>query len=753
MNQIEKVLLLVVAINVCLCSTGGNKPTRLLTDLLEHTDRVWENGRLTKFSFDKANSSLEYNLATVRSAKPTFSWVVPGNKQDTKQTAYEIILSDKLSNAKKGVGDVWRSGIVKSSKSTSVKYGGTRLAPNKVYYWRVRVSTTTDGQSAWSDIRAFKTDSELRDYAASYYPIEITDETVAVRYERNSQSTVSADFKKDAFGRLSVECQNSGKGTDTIIVRVGEKLKDGKVDMKPGGTIRAYEYKVAVQPGKHTIPVCFVADKRNTLPQAVHLPKYVGVVAPFRYCEIAHGKGVAVKSITRHVAQYPIDKARFAFKSADESLNQVVSLCDYSVLATTFAGCYVDGDRERIPYEADALINQLSNYAISADYTLARKTYHYLLNYPTWPTEWILQGIIIGWYDYLYTGDERALAATYDTLKPRLLNALKDNSGLVSTKTGLQTDAFKRSINFNGVISDIVDWPRGGKGLNNEAGGESDGYVFEKYNAVVNAYHCYALGLMAKIAAAVGRPVEALDYEECYKKQVALFNEKFYNKTKGNYKDGTVTEHSSLHANIFPLAFALVDSSNVKSVANYALSRGMACSVYGAQFFLDGLFDSGLSAEAIKLMTDEGDRGWLGMLRQGSTITMEAWNLRTKPNQDWNHAWGTVPSNVVRRKLVGLESLTPGFDSVTIKPQMGELQQLDCKIPTIKGDFDISIKNQNDFVMKVDIPANVTAYLTLPLTIKGDVKVNGRCVTATKTQNGLLLPVVGSGKYVISATK
>ena len=152
-------------------------------------------------------------------------------------------------------------------------------------------------------------------------------------------------------------------------------------------------------------------------------------------------------------------------------------------------------------------------------------------------------------------------------------------------------------------------------------------------------------------------------------------------------------------------------------------------------------------------MTDDGDRGWLGMLRQGSTITMEAWNLHTKPNQDWNHAWGTAPSNVVRRKLVGLEPLTPGFDSVTIKPQMGELQQLDCKIPTIKGDFDISIKNQNDFVMKVDIPANVTAYLTLPLTIKGDVKVNGRCVTATKTQNGLLLPVVGSGKYVISATK
>ena len=28
------------------------------------------------------------------------------------------------------------------------------------------------------------------------------------------------------------------------------------------------------------------------------------------------------------------------------------------------------------------------------------------------------------------------------------------------------------------------------------------------------------------------------------------------------------------------------------------------------------------------------------MIRVGSTITLEAWDNKFKPNQDWNHAWG-----------------------------------------------------------------------------------------------------------------
>lgn len=112
----------------------------------------------------------------------------------------------------------------------------------------------------------------------------------------------------------------------------------------------------------------------------------------------------------------------------------------------------MDGDRERIPYEADALINQLCHYGVDREYAIARRSHEYLLQHPTWPTEWILQALSIAWYDYLYTGDSRSLESSYELLKPRILMALREKNGLISTTTGLQTDDFLRSIRFKGQI-------------------------------------------------------------------------------------------------------------------------------------------------------------------------------------------------------------------------------------------------------------------------------------------------------------
>ena len=53
----------------------------------------------------------------------------------------------------------------------------------------------------------------------------------------------------------------------------------------------------------------------------------------------------------------------------------------------------------------------------------------------------------------------------------------------------------------------------------------------------------------------------------------------------------------------------------------------------------------------MKLLLDDGPRSWLGMMKQGSTITLEAWNMKDKPNLDWNHAWGAAPANLIPRFL------------------------------------------------------------------------------------------------------
>jgi len=36
------------------------------------------------------------------------------------------------------------------------------------------------------------------------------------------------------------------------------------------------------------------------------------------------------------------------------------------------------------------------------------------------------------------------------------------------------------------------------------------------------------------------------------------------------------------------------------------------------------------------------------MIKNGSTIAMEAWDMKYKPNSDWNHAWGAALQTLFR---------------------------------------------------------------------------------------------------------
>src|SRR5690606_24731475 len=131
------------------------------------------------------------------------------------------------------------------------------------------------------------------------------------------------------------------------------------------------------------------------------------------------------------------------------------------------------------------------------------------------------------------------------------------------------------------------------------------------------------------------------------------FNEKLYNLEKGHYTDGIGTDHGSVHANMFPLAFGMVPEAYMKDVVNHIRSRGMACSVYGAQYLMEAVYNAGEADYGLELMTATHDRSWYNMIKVGSTITMEAWDMKYKPNSDWNHAWGAAPANIIPRHLWG----------------------------------------------------------------------------------------------------
>ena len=182
------------------------------------------------------------------------------------------------------------------------------------------------------------------------------------------------DFGRVAFGNLSMTLANVTT-PDAITVRFGEALKDGRVDTHPPGSVRYTEVKV-LPTRAQTITVTPPVDARNTKTPAVLTPASWGTLTPFRWVEVAGWPTeLHVNQIRRRAAfDSTWADAAATFHSSDPMLDKVWDLCHYSIKATTFAGVFVDGDRERLAYEADAYLTQLSYYAGDADPRIDRKS-------------------------------------------------------------------------------------------------------------------------------------------------------------------------------------------------------------------------------------------------------------------------------------------------------------------------------------------------------------------------------------------
>jgi hypothetical protein len=149
------------------------------------------------------------------------------------------------------------------------------------------------------------------------------------------------------------------------------------------------------------------------------------------------------------------------------------------------------------------------------------------------------------------------------------------------------------------------------------------------------------------------------------------------------------------------------------------------------------------------------DRSWSHMVEGvGTTIALVAWDQKYKPNQDWNHAWGAAPANIIPRKLMGVEPIEPGFRTVRIRPQPGGLKSAKMILPTIRGPIRVGFSSEPaEFVLDLDLPANMRGRVELPRTSAPDevkVTVDGS-PREVKAEGGfLVLDSIGSGHHQIT---
>lgn len=684
--------------------------------------------------------------AVVTDDTPEFSWFFPqvGNQQQ----AYRILVATQPHLLKEGAVDAWDSGKVASATSINVSYDGKPLRVNSTYWWQVKVWSTEGVESPYGAPQQFNIGDFNRsqlDYPGQSRWVELTEDFwVAEDKQRAAFAYIDPvafvdagpgvyfiGFEKSVIGILEFSATASTDNL-SITIHLGER-KDGdfSVHKQPGRTNIGYEkVEMKLRQGTHHYVVKLAerppSHYLHSQKMAPHLPE----VLPFRYVEVSGPVGeYRIDKVKQAALFYYFDEQASAFDCDDATLKEVWDLCKYTLKATPFLGVYADGNRERMPYEADAYIQQLGHYSVDREYAIGKYTINFLLNHASWPTEWQMHMPMMAWQDYMYTGDAGLLAARYEDLRRKTLITLAEDNGLISTRKGKVTQELLDKLYYPGELKkfrDIVDWPQGRKQkgtiqmkLSPLAAGETDGYEFTDLNTVVNAFHFHNLEIMARIARILNKKDEANFFTKRAAQHHRAFMATFFDPKRGVFKDGDTTDHASLHANMFPLAFGLVPAEHRDTVLAFVKSRGMACSVYGAHYLLEGLFLAGEPDYALDLMTAKHKRSWMNMLQVGSTMTTEAWDEYYKGNLTWNHAWGSAPANAVARRLVGIEPLAPGFKHFRVAPQPGRLRQVSFKQSCIRGPIAVDLIQQYDqWRLAVSVPGNCMAELWIPKRLK-----------------------------------
>lgn len=82
----------------------------------------------------------------------TFGWIVNDADENEVQTAYEIVVTDGVTNEQ-----VWDSGKVSSSEQSYVAYNGENLESGHPYLWKVKTWDKDDAESVYSEPAYFAT--------------------------------------------------------------------------------------------------------------------------------------------------------------------------------------------------------------------------------------------------------------------------------------------------------------------------------------------------------------------------------------------------------------------------------------------------------------------------------------------------------------------------------------------------------------------------------------------------------------------
>ena len=251
------------------------------------------------------------------------------------------------------------------------------------------------------------------------------------------------------------------------------------------------------------------------------------------------------------------------------------------------------------------------------------------------------------------------------------------------------------------------EWP-----WNNEAqfGGVPEGG--NKGNSSVLSFHlAYSAQHAADLHRWAGDDTKAIYYENIAKNIMKSVKENCWDVSKKYFADSPGKEQFSMHSQIFAVLTGAVSGNEVKDfVARFENDKSLIQPTMYFRFYLtQALKVAGLSDNYLETLGL-----WREMLGLGLTTFAE----KPDPTRSDCHAWSASPNYDFLATIAGIEPDSPGFKTVKIEPHLGELTQIEGKMPHPAGTISFKLKRKGN--------KGIEGEITLPANLKGKFIWNGK---------------------------
>jgi alpha-L-rhamnosidase len=281
-------------------------------------------------------------------------------------------------------------------------------------------------------------------------------------------------------------------------------------------------------------------------------------------------------------------------------------------------------------------------------------------------------------------------------------------------------DYYESLINENGLVGKseyqmFIDWylPRGGNSEVNRDGN----------SAILTLNYAYTLNDAADIMEWLGYREKAAFYRNQGRKYAEITRRLCFDEEKGIYADDPEKSYYDQRAGILAILCNAHTEQENRALMEKILDDNTRFDSKANLFYMFYLFEA-------MGKTGTGDftkelQPWKEIVDMGMSGTPEK-RIEQNPRSEI-HPWNAHPVHYFFRTVAGIHPTTPGFKTVEIKPNPGDLDNLEAIYPTIHGNITVSLSFTGEGKTK--------GKIILPVGMTGEFKWKGDTVLLKSGEN------------------